>query len=252
MHLQKIIVAPADTGPQGLHRQSKTLHDSIIKLPTRPVASQHFRVLTSPSHYASAQKDGVLKLNVEKESSQRFELELLAATYREVARPITTDDCGPLSLSIGLQVQSNPDSILEIVSAEIGANPSCSCEIVKAAITVDELSPEQVAAVVEAAVTASPEHMRLISQCAIASSPKSLAAVQAVIARLDPNAGDSSAKSSKSAKGAKNAHAQSDALVDSTSSSTSDSSLSNPLDMPSYVVPPPPVIAPPSLSNVNP
>jgi len=96
-----------------------------------------------------------------------------------------------------------PSKVLEIVSKEVSAAPACACEIVKAAIEGTQAKPETVAAIVEAAVIAAPEQMRLISQCAVAIAPDALAEVQAVLAKLDPNRGESasSAKGSKAPAG---------------------------------------------------
>jgi hypothetical protein len=44
--------------------------------------------------------------------------------------------------------------------------------------------------IVSAAIEAAPEKMRIIAQCAIAVAPDALPEVQAVIAKLDPQAGD--------------------------------------------------------------
>jgi hypothetical protein len=112
-------------------------------------------------------------------------------------------DCLKISQSVRASVESNLSNLLEIVSTEVAASPACSCEIVKSAIEGSGANAEVVASIVEAAATASPENMRLIAQCAIATVPDSLAQVQAVLAKLDPNAGESgySAKSSKSGKG---------------------------------------------------
>jgi hypothetical protein len=84
----------------------------------------------------------------------------------------------------------------------------------------------------------------MILQCAIAEMPDALAAIQSLLARLDPNSGDSedSAKSAKSAKGAKSAKSEKSPIV----------SPPNPLDLPPlYIVPPPPVF-PPAFTNVDP
>ena len=112
-------------------------------------------------------------------------------------------DCLKISQSVRASVESNLSNLLEIVSTEVAASSACSCEIVKSAIEGSGANAEVVASIVEAAATASPENMRLIAQCAIATVPDSLAQVQAVLAKLDPNAGESgySAKSSKSGKG---------------------------------------------------
>lgn len=92
--------------------------------------------------------------------------------------------------------------MIEIVADMVVRNPGCSCEVVKAAIEKSEPDAKTVAAIVEAASLAAPERMRLIAQCAIAMAPDALGEVQAVLARLDPNRGES-ADSSKSAKSAK-------------------------------------------------
>jgi hypothetical protein len=112
-------------------------------------------------------------------------------------------DCGKISLSVRASVESNLSDLLEIVAKEVSASPDCACEIVKASIEGSGANADVVASIVESAATASPENMRLIAQCAIATVPDSLAQVQAVLAKLDPNAGESgySSKSSKSGKG---------------------------------------------------
>ena len=119
-------------------------------------------------------------------------------TFAEVTGP----DCLKLSLSVKQVVAAEQSKVLEIVATEVAATPACSCEIVKSAIEASNASIDTVAAIVEAAATAAPEQMRLISQCAVAVAPDALAKVQAVLAKLDPNLGESgtSSKSSKDAK----------------------------------------------------
>jgi hypothetical protein len=111
-------------------------------------------------------------------------------------------DCLKLFVSVKHATIAEPSKVLEIVSDEVTAAPGCACEIVKAAIEGIQAKPKTVAAIVEAAVIAAPEQMRLISQCAVAVAPDALAEVQAVLAKLDPNRGESgySAKGAKSAK----------------------------------------------------
>jgi hypothetical protein len=163
-------------------------------------------------------------------------------------------DCINLSLSVKNSVTAEPSKVLEIVSTEVAAAPDCACEVVKSAIENSKANIKTVAAIVEAAATAAPEQMRLVSQCAVAVAPDALAAVQAVIAKLDPNLGDS-AKSSKSSK-------------DSKAPAGEVASMPNPLDFPGQgpigptpggpggmpLIPqlPPVIIAPPDVSNVNP
>lgn len=166
----------------------------------------------------------------------------------------TAVDCIALSLSIKTSVAAEQSKVLEIVSNEVANAPACACEIVKAAIEGANASVQTVAGIVEAAATAAPDQMRLVSQCAVAVAPDALAAVQAVVAKLDPNLGDSgsSAKSAKSAKG----------------EVAEVASMPNPLDFPGQgpigptpggaggmpLIPrlPPVIIAPPDVSNVDP
>ena len=111
-------------------------------------------------------------------------------------------DCIALSVSVKHAAASDRSNVLDLVSREVAASPGCACEIVKAAIEGSAANVKTVAAIVQSAATAAPEHMRLISQCAVAVAPDSLADVQAVIAQLDPNRGETgnSDKSSKDSK----------------------------------------------------
>ena len=169
-------------------------------------------------------------------------LQLVASMYRELGKPEAATDCGIIAMSVAHRIDEEPSRMLEFVEREVAANPNCSCEIVKAAIHATDAAPEKVAAIAETAILAAPESMRLISQCAIAASPGSLAAVQSVLARLDPNAGESGygSKSAKSAKGPKAPLIEPPATV------------GNPLDFP--VEPPymPPPVDPPHITEVNP
>lgn len=108
-------------------------------------------------------------------------------------------DCVKLSVSVKHAVAADRSTVLEIVANQINANPGCACEVVKAAIEGANADTTLVAAIVEAAAVAAPDQMRLVAQCAIAVAPDSLGAVQAVVAKLDPNKGEGG-KSSKSGK----------------------------------------------------
>lgn len=108
-------------------------------------------------------------------------------------------DCLKLALSVKNAVAAEQDKVLEIVSKEVSAAPGCACEVVKAAIEGSGAKPETVAAIVESAVNAAPDQIRIIAQCAVAVAPDALSQVQAVLAKIDPNKGESAA----SAKGAK-------------------------------------------------
>jgi len=111
-------------------------------------------------------------------------------------------DCVALSQTVSLEVSAEKAQVLEIVSKHVAAAPNCACEVVKAAIKISEADSQEVAAIVEAAITSAPDQSRLISQCAIATAPDAISDVQAVLAKLDPNSGESSA-SAKSAKSGK-------------------------------------------------
>ena len=130
-------------------------------------------------------------------------------------------DCIALSQSVMLEVSKDKSSALEIVSKQIAAAPTCACEVIKSAIKASEGDTKQVAAIVEVAITAAPDQMRLITQCAIATAPDAIADIQLVLAKLDPNSGDS-ATVSKSSK----------APIKGTSEEVKDKEW-NPLDFPS-------------------
>lgn len=163
-------------------------------------------------------------------------------------------DCIQLSLTVKNSVAAEQSKVLEIVSTEIAAAPACACEIVKAAIEGSSASADTVAAIVEAAAIAAPEQMRLVSQCAVAVAPDALGKVQAILAKLDPNLGESGS-SSKSAKDSKDAKAPAGEVA----------AMPNPLDFPGegpigptphgpplILYYPPIVIVPPDVSPVNP
>jgi hypothetical protein len=110
-------------------------------------------------------------------------------------------DCLKIAVEVRNAVQNSPDAVLEEVASRVATSPSCACEIVKAAIEASSANEQMVAAIVETAATAAPDQMRIIAQCAVAVAPDALANVQAVLAKLDPNSGES--YSAKSAKGEK-------------------------------------------------
>lgn len=165
--------------------------------------------------------------------------------------PADETDCLKLSVAVKHEVSVEKAKVLEIVSREVSAAPACACEIVKAAIEGSDAKPETVASIVEAASTAAPEQMRLIAQCAVAVAPDALTNVQSVMAKLDPNRGESGV----SAKGAKTPAGEVAAMP-------------NPLDFPgqgpvgpipggpggSPLIPvfPPVIINPPEVTEVDP
>ena len=127
-------------------------------------------------------------------------------------------DCLKLALSVKNAVAAEQDKVLEIVTKEVSAAPGCACEVVKAAIEGSGAKSETVAAIVESAVNAAPDQIRIIAQCAVAVAPDALSEIQAVLAKIDPNKGESAA----SAKGAKSADAPAGEVA----------AMPNPLDFP--------------------
>lgn len=208
-------------------------------------------VLRKPSAFRRvAVSNGPQPYIVETDSLQKG-LAMVSALYRESGKREKVTDRKRISLSVEQRIRQDVSRTLETVQTEIAANPSSACEIVKSAIQASDADVPMVVSIVETAVVASPENMRLISQCAIASAPESIAAVQSLLARLDPNTGDAesySSKRSKSAKSAKSAKAGDVAYVAAVATP-------NPLDtlmrFPPIVPFPPPVIPPP-VTQVNP
>jgi hypothetical protein len=205
--------------------------DSVVDLDVLRNPSPYRKILVSATHQPyEISEDGL-----------QSGLALISAVYREAGKSEKSSDCSTLALSVEQQVKLNPSRVLEIVEQEVGANPGCSCEIVKAAIKFSEADVDQVVAIVEVGIHASPESMRIISQCAIAAMPESIAGVQALLAKLDPNAGETG-YSSKSAKSGKDAKV---AIIVAPP-------LPNPLDLPvgSPLTPLP--VFPQEVTNVNP
>lgn len=171
-------------------------------------------------------------------------LALISATYRAPSESAATVDCPVLGMSVSQRVKMDPSLILEIVEAEVAANPSCACEIVKASLAAIGATPDQTAQVVETAILAAPDSMRLVSQCAIAAVPESLAAVQTVLAKLDPASGESG--SSKSGKEVISSKSGKEVIP------PPPPVIGNPLDLPPIGPPlPPPPVYPPSLTEVD-
>jgi hypothetical protein len=199
-------------------------------------------LLRNPSPFRRvANKTASLPRYEIEENSLQKGLARIAAIYRESGKHEKSSNCQSISLSVEQQIKLDATKILEIVETEIGANPTCACEVVKAAISASDADTALVAAIVQTAITSAPEQMRMISQCAIASMPESVAAVQALLAKIDPNAGETASYSSKSAKSAKSAKVATASML----------STPNPLDrlvMPVMV----PIITSNPVTNVNP
>jgi hypothetical protein len=107
------------------------------------------------------------------------------------AAPLSAEpvDCLELAIAVKNDIKAQPAEFLEVVEKQVAANEGCACEIVKAAIQAMDADEETVARIVEVAATTAPSKMSLVAQCAMAVAPDSLAAVQAVLAKIDPNRG---------------------------------------------------------------
>ncbi len=196
--------------------------------------------LREPSAYRNA---SLIKIKVSDSQASGIQAGLaeISAAYNEPGKATSAADCESVTLSVSHRIQIDPSKVLEIVESEIAANANCACEIVKISIKASGADESLVGDITEVAITAAPQSMRLISQCAIAAMPEALPAVQAVLAKLDPNRGDSSysAKDSKSGK---------DAVAAIVSPPVAPP---NPLDLPPLVFPPP-YIPPPEVTDPNP
>ncbi|MES2438272.1 MAG: hypothetical protein V4584_04375 [Verrucomicrobiota bacterium] len=228
---------PREAGPLYDLQNPQTL-DSRKAHPVNRDSVVELDVLSQPSHHGETYQKF---MSVESEEILTQNLARLSATYREIATPSSSNDCVEVALSVKQQIRLDPATVLETVEREITTNPSCACEVVKTALQTADGEPSLVIGIVETSIAAAPEHMRLISQCAIAAAPESLSIIQALLAKLDPNGGDSSS-SAKSPK----------AAVDAIKAASNPETIPNPLDLPPmYIVAPAPIMAP-RVTNVDP
>jgi len=193
----------SETAPVFIRQDALTL-DQRHGAPRKVENVIDLSVLQETSAYRAADRIK-LKVSDEQASGIQSGLAQLSAAYQKPGQSSDSADCESVGLSVEQRVKIDSSRVLEIVESEIAANPNCACEIVKIAIKASDANESLVADIVEVAITAAPESMRMIAQCAIAAMPDALAAVQAVVARFDPNSGDStdSSKSSKSGKDSK-------------------------------------------------
>lgn len=198
--VRKAESSPSEAAPVFVRQDALTLAPS--KGSVRKVESiTDFSVLQEASAYKNAARIKIM-VSDEQASGIQAGLAQITAAYQKPAQHSDSADCSAIGLSVEHQVKMDSTKVLSIVESEIGANPGCACEIVKTAIKTSGADEALVADIAEVAITAAPESMRMISQCAIAAMPDALAAVQAVLAKLDPNSGDTSysSKGSKSGK----------------------------------------------------
>jgi hypothetical protein len=165
-----------------------------------------FSVLAKRSPFRRVAMGKSLNSSTTPIDSLKNDLEVATATYRESGKPDSS--CRRVSLSVEQQIKLNPANTLQVVELELQTNGGCTCEIVKSAIKASDAGLEMIVAIVETSIISAPETMNLASQCAIAASPESLAGIQALLAKYDPNAGKSGmelngAKDSKSSKQSK-------------------------------------------------
>ena len=195
-----------DAKPVFASQDALTLNPRVTTAPQNVESVVDLDVLRSPSPYR--------KIAVSTGNSQPYEvspnslqngLARISAVYRESGKREKSTDSHAVSLSVEQRVKLDSSKVLEIVESEVTANPNLSCEIVKAAISASDADVPLVVSIVQTAITAAPDSMRIVSQCAIASMPESITAVQALLAKIDPNCGDAAVYSSKSAKSAKSA-----------------------------------------------
>ncbi len=238
--MEKVRGEVSDEPPVFTDQDAASLKDRPVR--SRPSDSPLLDILRKPSPYRRLASNSKRPQRYEVASnSLQNGLAQVSAMYREVGKTEKSKDCSAIALSVSQRLKDDAARMLEIVELEVAANPGCACEVVKAAITSTSVDTEQVVAIVETAIQAAPDSMRIISQCAIAASPESITAVQELLARVDPNSGESG-DSAKSAKGAKSAKVAS--II---------SAPGNPLDGPPRDIPPPlPPIIPPPVTNVNP
>lgn len=231
------VIASQDVATLNIKPSGETKVNEVVDLDILRQPSPYRKVLVSAHTGQPYEVDS---------NSLQAGLAEISAVYRESGSTEKSSDCDSIGLSVEKQVKLDASKVLEIVELEVGANKACACEVVKAAIKASEAEVKDVVSIVETAIHAAPETMRIVSQCAIASSPESVTEVQALLARLDPNAGKTgySAKSSKSdSKDSKDAKVASIVAPP----------LPNPLDVPPYGPPlPPPPPIPPPVTEVNP
>ena len=200
-------------------------------------------ILKESSAYSNARKVKI-KVSSAQISGIQNALAEISAAYRKPTKNSETADCESITMSVAHRIKVNTSKALEIVDSEVSANPSCACEIVKTAIQASGADVALVADITEVAITSAPDSMRMISQCAIAAMPEALPAIQAVLAKLDPNRGDSS-YSAKDSKSGKDAVA---AII------SPPPAPANPLNLPFTIGPVTPFVIPPDevLTNPNP
>lgn len=185
--------------PAEVHDQDTATLDSKRLMEKTKEEIPEMDSIREKSVYHSAVTEGELPISSVQGDRLGSDLQKVSAVYRKAGEQET--DCLLIALSIRQRVKREPDSVLQVVEAELRANPACSCEIVKAAILETDMQVDTVVAIVKVAFEASPENIRLTAQCAIAACPEALSAIQELLAKYDKSS--ATGDSAKSAKGEK-------------------------------------------------
>lgn len=239
-------VMPATEKAQGFLPEGGPVYAAQDALTLNPQAARQQNVesvvdlgiLRNPSPYRKVATSAAGETYEISADTLQTGLALISAVYRESGKSEKGTDCLAVALSVEQRIKLDVAKVLEVVESEVQANPSCACEIVKTAINASDADVALVTAIVEASITAAPDCMRIASQCAIATMPDSVASVQALLAKLDPNSGNEEVYSSKGAKSAKSAKSAKVAIAEE---------APNPLDRLYF-----PPIYPLPVSKVNP
>lgn len=117
---------------------------------------------------------------------------LIATAFGIVTASAATDSVA-LCRTVNLEVTAEKARVVEIVTKYAAAAPEYASEVVKTAIKASDADEKTVAAIVEAAIKASAADKKAVDaivKAAIATAPDAASDIQAVIARLDPNSGE--------------------------------------------------------------
>ena len=128
---------------------------------------------------------------------------LVLAASSIAATSIYGADCQKVTADVTQEIVKSPEDVLSLVSQYVAANEGCGCEIVKAAIVATEASKDLVAQIVQAAISEAPKEMNVIATCAIAVAPDAYKEVQAVYAAAASAQGTSYSVSEKGGKSGK-------------------------------------------------
>ncbi len=80
------------------------------------------------------------------------------------------DNCTSSADATHKKVSAKPESVLEVVAADVAASPKCACPIVKAAIAASKADGDLRGDIVAAAINAAPDEAAAIKACLPAST----------------------------------------------------------------------------------